>query len=185
MNEELFLLFCEMNLDSRKVLDQAFSKSPKMLQLVNFLKTIKTPFKTPKAIHVIYSAELDSVEYAKLINRFYKLRQQLIEWLYHYLKKTENYTSKEEQRLNFIRYLVNKNQFKNALEKGNFYATFLHEAYSHADIIIIDINLDVQKETNKENHTLGANIHDLLSDSFFMDEGFMGAYAMSKIKEVI
>ena len=118
MNEELFLLFCEMNLDSRKVLDQAFSKSPKMLQLINFLKTIETPFKTPKAIHVIYSEELDAVEYAKLINRFYKLRQQLIEWLYHHLKKTENYTSKEEQRLNFIRYLVNKNQFKKALEKG-------------------------------------------------------------------
>jgi hypothetical protein len=118
MNEELFLLFCEMSPASQIALDHAFSKSPKMLQLVNFLKTVETTFKTPKAIHVIYSDELDTIEYPKLINRFYKLRQQLIEWLYHYLKKTENYTSKEEQSLNFIRYLVNKNQFKNALEKG-------------------------------------------------------------------
>lgn len=118
MNEELFLLFCELNSESRIALDAAFSKSPKMLQLVNFLKTVETTFKTPKAIHVVYSEELDTVEYPKLINRFYKLRQQLIEWLYHYLKKTENYSSKEEQSLNFIRYLVNKNQFKNALEKA-------------------------------------------------------------------
>lgn len=118
MNEELFLLFCEMNPTSLTALDHAFGKSPKMLQLIQFLKTVETTFKTPKAIHVVYSEELDRVAYSKLINRFYKLRQQLIEWLYHYLKKTENYSSKEEQSLNFIRYLVNKNQFKNALEKA-------------------------------------------------------------------
>lgn len=107
-----------MNPTSQIALDHAFSKSPKMLQLIHFLKTVETTFKTPKAIHVLYSEELNTVEYPKLINRFYKLRQQLIEWLYHYLKKTENYFSKEEQRLNFIRYLVNKNQFKDALEKA-------------------------------------------------------------------
>lgn len=118
MNEELFLLFCEMNSASRTALDHAFRQSPKMLQLINFLKNSKTTFKTPKAIHVVYNEELDTVEYAKLINRFYKLRQQLIEWLYHYLKKTENYASKEEQSLNFIRYLVNENQFKTALDKA-------------------------------------------------------------------
>jgi hypothetical protein len=118
MNEELFLLFCELNSANRIALDEAFCKSPKMLQLINFLKTVETTFKTPKAIHLVYSEELNTVEYPKLINRFYKLRQQLIEWLYHYLKKTENYSSKEEQSLNFIRYLVNKNQFKNALEKA-------------------------------------------------------------------
>lgn len=118
MNEELFLLFCEMNSASRTALDHAFSKSPKMLQLIDFLEKSERPFKTPKAINIVYSEELDTVAYPKLINRFYKLRQQLIEWLYHYLKKTENYSSKEEQSLNFIRYLVNKNQFKNALDKA-------------------------------------------------------------------
>lgn len=107
-----------MNPTSQIALDHAFSKSPKMLQLIYFLRTRETIFKTPKVIRVVYKEELDTVEYPKLINRFYKLRQQLIEWLYHYLKKTENYSSKEEQRLNFIRYLVNKNQFKDALEKA-------------------------------------------------------------------
>lgn len=118
MNEELFLLFCEVNPTSQIVLDHAFGKSPKMLRLIHFLRTIETTFKTPRAINVIYKEEVDQVEYTKLINRFYKLRQQLIEWLYHYLKKTETHSSKEEQSLSFIRYLVNKNQFKDALEKA-------------------------------------------------------------------
>lgn len=118
MNEELFLLFSEMNPASHTALDHAFTRSPKMLQLINFLRSIETTFKTPKAINTVYKEELSVVEYPKLINRYYKLRQQLIEWLYHYLKKTENYSSKEEQNLNFIRYLVNKNQFKDALEKA-------------------------------------------------------------------
>ncbi|BDS14316.1 hypothetical protein [Aureispira anguillae] len=118
MNEELFLLFSEINPESQSALNHAFKKSPKMILLIDFLKTTTPNFKTPKAINFVYKAEIKQVNYNKLINRFYKLRQQLIEWLYHYLKKTERYASKEEQSLNFIRYLVNKNQFKNALDKA-------------------------------------------------------------------
>ncbi|MCT4663899.1 MAG: ATP-binding protein [Flavobacteriales bacterium] len=33
--------------------------------------------------------------------------------------------------------------------------------------------------------SFGANIHDLLSDSFFIDDGLIGDFAKSKIKEVI
>lgn len=33
-------------------------------------------------------------------------------------------------------------------------------------------------------HTFGANIHDILYDSFFMQEGFMGSFAVHKINEV-
>ena len=118
MNEELFHLFGEINPESHIALDHAFKKSPKMLRLIYFLKTIDATFKTPKAIHVVYKEEIENTNYSTLINRFYKLRQQLIEWLYHYLKKTEDFSSKEEQNLNFIRYLANQNQFKDALAKA-------------------------------------------------------------------
>lgn len=37
--------------------------------------------------------------------------------------------------------------FDNARAKGNFYATYDSVAYQHADVIIVDINLDVQKES--------------------------------------
>ena len=39
--------------------------------------------------------------------------------------------------------------FNNAKEKGNFMATYDPVAYKYADIIIVDINLDVQKKTNE------------------------------------
>ena len=38
--------------------------------------------------------------------------------------------------------------YKNAKQKGNFFATFDSYAYSKADVIIVDINLDVAKESN-------------------------------------
>ena len=38
--------------------------------------------------------------------------------------------------------------YQKAVEKGNLYATFDSYAYSLADIVIVDINLDVQKQSN-------------------------------------
>ena len=38
--------------------------------------------------------------------------------------------------------------FTTTLKQGNFIATFDVEAYSHADVIIVDVNLDVKKSTN-------------------------------------
>jgi nucleotide sugar dehydrogenase len=40
--------------------------------------------------------------------------------------------------------------FNNSIEKGNFYATYDPMAYKYADVIIVDINLDVQKESSKD-----------------------------------
>jgi len=49
--------------------------------------------------------------------------------------------------------------FKNSIKKGNFYATYDSYAYSLADTIIVDINLDVQKKS----------IDNFLLDSFDLD----------------
>lgn len=40
--------------------------------------------------------------------------------------------------------------YEKAKEQGNFLATFDPIAYSHADVVIVDINLDVQKESDDE-----------------------------------
>jgi UDP-N-acetyl-D-glucosamine dehydrogenase len=40
--------------------------------------------------------------------------------------------------------------FKNSQEKGNFLATYDSEVYKYADIVIVDINLDVQKQSNTD-----------------------------------
>ena len=39
-----------------------------------------------------------------------------------------------------------------ALEKGNFIATCSEAAYEAADVVIVDVNLDVQKETTDDKH---------------------------------
>ena len=44
--------------------------------------------------------------------------------------------------------------YKNTLEKKNFYATFDPSVYKYADVVIIDINLDVQKQSSS-NLSLG------------------------------
>jgi UDP-N-acetyl-D-glucosamine dehydrogenase len=40
--------------------------------------------------------------------------------------------------------------FNNALKKGNFFATSDSSSFSYADVIIVDINLDVKKTKNKD-----------------------------------
>jgi len=53
----------------------------------------------------------------------------------------------------------------------------------------IEVKLGKQKIGNckvlEKKQTFGQNIHTLLSDSFFMDDGLMGEFAKGKIEEVI
>ena len=42
--------------------------------------------------------------------------------------------------------------FERAIERGNFYATHDANAFSHADVIIVDINLDVSKVKDGDNN---------------------------------
>ena len=49
--------------------------------------------------------------------------------------------------------------FKKAVKKGNFYATYDTYAYKKADVIIIDINLDVSKKNNFRGDLLNYNVN--------------------------
>lgn len=118
MNEELYLIFHELNPASSVAIGHSFKEAPKMILLIEFLKSANTNFKSTKAINYIYQSEIKTVPYSKLVNRFYKLRQQLMEWLYLYLKKTDDNSTKEEQTLSFVRYLYRNNQYKDAFERA-------------------------------------------------------------------
>lgn len=48
--------------------------------------------------------------------------------------------------------------YKNALSKGNFLATSSPYAFAHADVIIVDINLDVQKTSSDSNDLEGYDV---------------------------
>ena len=63
---------------------------------------------------------------------------------------------------------------------------------SHSPFIISDLPKEniifledgVQKHPFKDKQTFGANIHTLLSDGFFMQDGLMGEFAKEKIEEI-
>ncbi len=63
--------------------------------------------------------------------------------------------------------------FRNALQKGNFYATSDFNSFSYADIIIVDINLDVSKT---KNHDESLNSFDVDLSSFNNAIGTIGSY---------
>ncbi len=49
--------------------------------------------------------------------------------------------------------------YKSSREKNNFYATYDSYAYSKADVIIVDINLDVNKKMNFNNDLIDYNVN--------------------------
>ncbi len=89
------------------------------------------------------------------------------------------------------------NEVYNLLKKmkGNNHFIFT----SHSPFLLSDIpkqniifldkdekgNCKVVDGLKKKKQTFGANIHTLLSDSFFMEDGLMGEFAKSKINEII
>ncbi len=53
--------------------------------------------------------------------------------------------------------------YKKSIRKGNFFATSNIEAYSYADVIIVDVNLDVDKNSE---HSRGLNSYNVDLASF-------------------
>jgi len=86
---------------------------------------------------------------------------------------------------NYIKYLTK-------FFKDNFEQNIHIIVTSHSSFIVSDFPKDniLFMKDGKENigvhkQTFGANIHTLLSDSFFMEDGLIGEFAKDKIQEVI
>jgi hypothetical protein len=89
--------------------------------------------------------------------------------------------------------------FKNYLNISNITGHFIYSTHSpfllsdipKQNIIFLDTYEDGKckvlkhDEVMNKKQTFGANIHTLLSDSFFMEDGLMGEFAKGKIEEVI
>lgn len=116
MNEEVLRLYQNLESSRKKHLEEIFQESPKTLLFIEFLANCDKRFKTPKAVNFIYKEELEELPYTTLVNRYYKLRQSLKEWLLAQLKHSSVCFTAEEQELAFLRLLVVKNQFAYALD---------------------------------------------------------------------
>ena len=48
--------------------------------------------------------------------------------------------------------------YQNTISKGNFFATFDEKAYSYADVIVVDVNLDVEKDNHNSGKLINYNV---------------------------
>ena len=103
------------------------------------------------------------------------------------LDEIELYFHPEFQRI-FINELIKSlNSFKGFDYKYNI--IFLtHSPFILSDIPISNIlkldQGDIQNKSNEE-ETYASNVHDLLANDFFLENGFMGEYAKQKIKDLL
>ncbi len=88
-----------------------------------------------------------------------------------------------------INFLVNNFTKKNINVILTSHSPFLLSDIPKQNIIFLDKdengNCKVVDGLKEKKQTFGANIHTLLSDSFFMEDGLMGEFAKRKIDEVI
>ncbi|MCH2044666.1 MAG: hypothetical protein MK212_11160 [Saprospiraceae bacterium] len=116
MNKDLSHLYEDLDPIRKKHLTEVFAKAPKMIRLIELLESNKN-ISTVKAVNTIYQEDLKQHSFQKLTNRFYKLRQELKEWLLTQLKDTPVCFTPEEQMLGYLRLLLSKNEFRYAMEK--------------------------------------------------------------------
>jgi len=120
-----------------------------------------------------------------------KNKKDLIKYQYVniLLDEVEQYYHPEMQRTfanDLITYIgkINSINIQNIKGINILFAT-------HSPFILSDIphqnvlSLSVGKNEEEEVQTFGANIHDLLTNDFFLDKGFMGEFAKKKINEII
>ena len=96
------------------------------------------------------------------------------EWQRRYIHEFMNTFSKEDKKLHLV---------------FTSHSPFLLSDIPKQSIIFLDKDKDgnckVVDGLKEKKQTFGANIHTLLSDSFFMEDGFMGEFAKGKINEII
>ena len=96
------------------------------------------------------------------------------EWQRRYIHEFMNTFSKEDKKLHLI---------------FTTHSPFLLSDIPKQNIIFLDKDKDenckVVDGLKEKKQTFGANIHTLLSDSFFMEDGLMGEFSKGKINEII
>jgi|SRR5690554_4474130 len=103
------------------------------------------------------------------------------------LDEIELYFHPAQQRefINDLVRLLKLNKFKQIENINIFFIT--HSPFILSDIPSQNVlKLDKGKPADSDSiNSFGANIHDLLADEFFLDNGFMGEFAKKKINEVV
>ncbi len=117
MNEELHFLYKELPLLDQKNIYHTFEKAEKTKRLIKILETKGKYFSTAYAVANIYEEEMTTVDFKTLVNRFYKLRKELKDWLLQQLKNSPVALAEAEKELMFMRQLVAINEYHQAEQR--------------------------------------------------------------------
>lgn len=117
MNEELHFLYKELPLLEQKNIYHTFEKAEKTKRLIKILETKGKYFSTAYAVANIYEEEMTTVDFKTLVNRFYKLRKELKDWLLQQLKNSPVALADAEKELMFMRQLVAINEYHQAEQR--------------------------------------------------------------------
>ncbi|BDS14344.1 hypothetical protein [Aureispira anguillae] len=117
MNEEIYFLYKDLPYIQQRYIYQLFEKSTKMKRLIEVIESKGRHFKTVYAVNYIYSQETQTTDFKVLINRFYKLRQELKDWLLNQLKYSPVCFTDEEQELIYLKQLIINNEYTLARER--------------------------------------------------------------------
>lgn len=115
MNERLWILYAQLDEQARTKLQSTFTDAPVMQRLIGFLEETEGAFQSPKAVRAIYAEELEQTDFAQLTNRYYKLRQQLVQWLLRELIGHVEVLPSAAQELVYIRHLFLQNRYDLAI----------------------------------------------------------------------
>lgn len=184
--ENLFLISKKINEDSFDIDIEKINKE-NISYLENLPSFLKVDFYQQKGIYQVSLSELSSGEQNLLriiyaITNIVNIRKNT-KTFNIFLDEIENTLHPNWQR-KIIYWIVEA--LKDYKQHFNIYIA------SHSPFIISDLPKDnivfmkqgKQDTPFKEEQTFGANIHTLLSHSFFMKEGLMGEYARKKIEEI-
>ena len=155
----------------------------------NFIETYLRIIKeTQEFINFDWHPSLSTGEETLLFQfaNFYSLLKEDKSSFFIFIDEGENTLHPNWQK-KYISYIVQF--FRDNFPKIEFHIILT----SHSPFLLSDIpreNIIFLKDGKNDkgiNHkqTFGANIHTLLSDSFFMEDGLMGEFAKNKIKEIV
>lgn len=118
MNIQLYQSYYQLSDFARNELHQRFKDSPVALSLLQFISKCKqVDFKNQDVVKFIYKSELDSNNYSKLENRYFKLRKKIVDEINKIDKGSPDELPLEEQTFLNCKKLVFTNQKETAFQQ--------------------------------------------------------------------
>ncbi|MFL5751925.1 MAG: hypothetical protein ACJ76F_00840 [Bacteroidia bacterium] len=118
MNKTLYDTYKNLDETARNGVRYKFKDSPVVLLFIDFLeKKAERNFKNREAVELLYKRELEKVNYARLENRFFKLRKKLLDELFPQPDDADDFMPEEELELLRCKKMIQQNNKETAYKR--------------------------------------------------------------------